>query len=116
MITIHYDFSDGTELPLYQAKQALISGESFTTHCTNLFNTDNLDCMILCKDGKYILVGELLQNNEGQYTDREIRTSHNIEKMFRAGSFEWEKLPIVVDVSDYSAAQILYMFGEARND
>ena len=109
-------FSDGTELPLHQAKQALIRGESFTTHCTNFFNTDNPDCMIVCEDNRYILVEELLQNNEGQYTMKEIRKEHNIEKMFRAGAIRWENPPIVVDVSDYSPAQIVYMFGETCND
>lgn len=95
MIKIHYDFSDSTELPLYQAKLALNRGESFTTHCTNFFHTKNLDCIIVCEDGRYMLVSEILENNRGQYTQKQIRKEHNIEKMFIAGAFEWEGLSIV---------------------
>ena len=90
MIKIHFDFSDGTELPFFQAKQALDRGESFGTHCLNFFSTDHKDCAIVCDDGRYMLVSEILENNQGEYTQKQIREAHNLEKMFRAGALRWQ--------------------------
>lgn len=111
MIKIHYDFSDGTELLLHQAKEALIRGESFTTHCTNFFNTDNLECMIVCEDGRYMSVSELLENNKDQYTDKQIRKSHNLEQLFLSGCIKWEKFQITIDISNWSVAKLIYILG-----
>ena len=37
MITIHWDFTDGTEVPYMQGKML---GDNFTTHCLDFFNMD----------------------------------------------------------------------------
>ena len=84
MITIHYDFVDGTEIS-YQ--EGLSKKDNFTTNCL-IFFTTNKHVRVVKKDGSYIDSIELLKN-DGQYTNKEIRQSHNIFKMLVADIFEW---------------------------
>lgn len=83
MITIHYDFTDGTEVS-YQ--EGLELKDNFTTCCLDFFNMDIEveDVIILKKDGKYIS-----RKNIQQHTIKEIRKAHNIHKMLIANTFNW---------------------------
>lgn len=88
MIVIHYDFTDGTEVSY---AEGLLLKDHFTTCCLDFFTTENeaRDVVILCKNENVIYRNKLMLN-DGTYTVKEIRPSHNILKMFKAGSFKWE--------------------------
>ena len=83
MITIHFDFKDGTEVPYMQGK---LLGDNFTTNCLDFFNMDEDvdDVVVLRSDGCKISRKEI-----DKHTKKEIRKSHNIHKMLVAGSFNW---------------------------
>jgi len=83
IITIHWDFTDGTEISYMQGK---LLGNNFTTHCLDFFNMDEKvdDVIVLRKDG-----GKISRKNINNHSLKEIRKSHNIHKMLVAGSFNW---------------------------
>ena len=87
MITIHFDFTDGTELSYIKGFEL---GDNFTTCCLDFFSFDTNvdDVIVLCNDGSKISRNELLLN-DGRYTDKQIRKSHNIHRMLVAGSFKF---------------------------
>jgi len=85
MITIHYDFTDGTELSWIEG---VIKGDSFTTNVLDFFTPDR-DVLVIRKDGSYISSVELLANDP-YYTDKHMRPVHNIHKMLVANSFRWK--------------------------
>jgi len=88
MITIHYDFTDGTEVSFIEGKEL---GDAFTTNCLNFFNFDNdVEVIVLKKDGSKISSLKLLENT-GLYTEKNIRIVHNIEGMLISGAFNFEK-------------------------
>jgi hypothetical protein len=84
MITIHWDFTDGSEVS-YQEGMEL--KDNFTTCCLDFFNMDiDVDDVIIYrKDNKYISRKNIQIHSNG----KEIRKSHNIHKMLVAGSFNW---------------------------
>ena len=86
MITIHWDFTDGSEVS-YQ--EGLKLKDNFTTNCLDFFcfDTDASDIIILRSDGKKIIREKLLGQNP--YTDKEIRIAHNIQKMLKANKFKF---------------------------
>lgn len=90
MITIHYDFTDGTELSYIEG---LRKGDNFTTCCLDFFSSDNKasDIMVLDRKGNTLFRNRLMRG-EGHYTTKEIRISHNIRKMLIAGSFNWQRV------------------------
>ena len=90
IIVINLDFTNGTEVSLYEGEILLESGVSFATNCTNLFSTHN-DCEVIVvkKNGEYISKRELLANS-GMYTNKHIGPEHNIEKMLVANSFSFK--------------------------
>jgi len=63
------------------------------TNCLVFFRFEMLekfsDVFITSEIG-YISLKELLENNPGQYTKKEIRKKHNALKLFLAGAFEWQ--------------------------
>lgn len=87
MVTIHWDFTDGTELSY---KEGLKKRNGFTTCCLDFFTfdfpADNV--IVVCKDGKYISRNELLMS-DNPYILKHITFEHNIRKMLVAGSFNW---------------------------
>jgi len=87
MINIHFDFTDGSELSYEEGMEA---EKDFNTNCLAFFSFDvKDDVKVIKKDGSYILKSELLGTSD--YTDREIRLAHNIEKILRANGFCWKK-------------------------
>jgi len=89
MITIHFDYTDGTEISY---SEGLARVDNFTTCCLDFFTTDN-DCIIKKKSGEYLSVKEILAN-DGAFTKKEIRHEHNLQKMLKANAFIW-KMPNV---------------------
>jgi hypothetical protein len=85
MITIHWNFTDGTEVSFIEGK---LLGDNFTTHCLDFFNMDEEvdDVVVLRNDGKIIS-----RKNIQAHTEKKIRKAHNIHKMLVAGSFDWLK-------------------------
>ena len=83
MITIHWDFTDGSEVS-YQEGMEL--KDNFTTCCLDFFNMDiDVDDVIIYrKDDKHIS-----RKNIQAHSLKKIRKSHNIHKMLVAGSFKW---------------------------
>jgi len=83
MITIHYDFTDGSEVSYHEG---LVLKDNFTTCCLDFFNFDieTDDIIIIKKDGK-----KISRRYIQKHSTKEIRNSHNIHKMFIAGSFQW---------------------------
>lgn len=84
MITIHWDFTDGSEVSY---KEGLELKDNFTTCCLDFFNMDiDVDDVIIYrKDDKYIS----RKNIQKHSNDKEIRDAHNIHKMLVAGYFNW---------------------------
>ena len=85
VITIHYDFTDGTELSYIEGLECK---GSFTTCCLEFFDTDNKHCRVVKKDGSNIGVFELMANT-GKYTQKEIRKSHNLRRLLVAGALDF---------------------------
>lgn len=85
-IEIHYDFTDGTELSYGEAILAKEGG--FTTNCLDFFSTDNPYAVVTRRDGKSIIVADLLEG-KGGHTEKEIRAPHNIRKMLIAGALKF---------------------------
>lgn len=83
MITIHWDFKDGSEVSYMQGK---LLGDNFTTNCLDFFNMDERvdDVVVLRSDGC-----KISRKNIENHTNKQIRQSHNIHKMLLAGSFNW---------------------------
>lgn len=83
MITIHWDFKNGTEVSYIQGKSLI---DNFTTHCLGFFNMDEKvdDVVVLRSDGR-----KISRKNIKDHTNKEIRKSHDIRKMLVAGSFKW---------------------------
>ena len=83
MITIHWDFTDGSEVS-YQ--EGLELKDNFTTCCLEFFNMDIEvdDVVVVGRTGK-----KISRKNIQQYTSKEIRKEHDIRKMLVAGSFNW---------------------------
>lgn len=89
MITIHYDFTDGTEVS-YQEGVAL--KDDFTTCCLDFFNNDEITDDVVVMDAKgNQLSRKLLLQNTGEFTDKEIRHEHNLHRLLVAGKFDWQK-------------------------
>lgn len=83
MITIHFDFTDGTEVSYVEGKQLK---DNFTTNCLDFFNMDEYvnDVVVLRKNGS-----KISRKNIQKHANKEIRAEHNIHKMLVAGSFNW---------------------------
>lgn len=88
MITIHYNFTNGTEVSYVEGLELK---DNFSTNCLDFFCFDTLpvEVIVIKKNGDYISLKELLLNT-GEYTDKEIRIAHNIHKMLKANSFKWK--------------------------
>lgn len=88
MIEIHLDFHNGDEVSLEEGK---LLGDNFSTLCTEFFSTETVpNVIVLKKDGSYIDRDELLKNT-GEYTNKEIRTAHNIQRMLTSNSFNLKR-------------------------
>lgn len=81
MITIHYDFVDGTEVSYIQGKELK---DNFTTNCLNFFNMNEqaTDVIVLKQNGT-----KISRNNVQQHTNKQIRKEHDIYKMLISNSF-----------------------------
>jgi len=92
MITIHYDFTDGTEISYIEGT---IKKDNFTTKCLNFFSFDyDADVMVIKKDGTSILKSDLL--NENKHTLKDIREEHNLHKMLVANAFKFLPKPLLI--------------------
>jgi hypothetical protein len=86
LITIHYDYTDGTEISFFEGKN---TKDSFSTNCLQFFNNDEpQNVKILRKNGDYIIKSDLF--NDNFHTDKEIRQGHNILKIFLANGLRWK--------------------------
>ena len=83
MITIHWDYTDGTEVSIIEGK---LLGDNFTTHCLDFFNQDEIvdDVIVLKKNGE-----KISRKNIQHHIVKEIRPAHNIHKMLVANYFNW---------------------------
>lgn len=82
MITIHWDFTDGTEISYIEGME---SKNNFTTHCLDFFTMDSkVEVIIYRKDGKKISL-----ININNHSNKQIRNSHNARKMLVSGSLIW---------------------------
>jgi hypothetical protein len=87
MIKIHFDFVDGTEVSY---SEGLDLKDNFNTNCLDFFcwDKDVDDVLVVDKKGNVLSRNTLLVNNT--YTNKQIRKNHNIQKMLKAGSFNWQ--------------------------
>ena len=85
MITIHYNFTDGSEVS-YQ--EGLELKDNFTTCCLDFFTMDieTDDIKVIKQDGSYIS-----RKTIQLHSSKIINKSHNIHKMLVANSFKWLK-------------------------
>lgn len=76
----HFELSESV-----QKRLGKISGVQIftTTHNTDLMSNDLLrpDCYFLLKDNKIKAISDL--------TEKELRQAHNLQKMYKAGAFNW---------------------------
>ena len=86
MIRIHYDFTDGTELSY---EEGLYRRDDFSTNCLDFFcfDTDVDDVLVVDRKGNVLSRNALLKPNK--FTMKEIRKSHNLQKLLKANSFNW---------------------------
>jgi hypothetical protein len=79
MITIHWDFTDGTEVSYVTGK---VLQDNFTTCCLEFFDMNQPcdDVIVLRRDGRRIS-----RNNIQLSTSKEIRPEHNIRKLLVSG-------------------------------
>lgn len=89
MITIHYNFTDGTEISYFEGLQ---KKDDFTTCCLDFFCQDTkAEVKIVKRINFDTEVWEISKNNIQKHTDKYVRPAHNILKMFKAGAFKWLK-------------------------
>lgn len=83
MITIHWDFTDGTELSYIEGCE---KGDNFTTNCLEFFNfsVEVDEVIVLRKDGATIS-----RKNIQNHTQKQIRREHNIQRILVAGGFDF---------------------------
>ena len=83
MITIHWDFTDGTEVSYITGK---VLQDNFTTCCLEFFNMNQPcdDVIILRRNGQ-----KISRNNIQLSTDKEIRPEHDIRKLLVSGVFKF---------------------------
>jgi hypothetical protein len=87
LIIINYDFISGNEVSYIEGKKLK---DDFETNVLDFFNFDiKPNVVVLKKDGSYINKEELLKNN-GSYTKKEIRKSHNIIKLLKSGYLDFK--------------------------
>ena len=91
---LYYDIRAPDCLSYEEVKDYEGSAWSIDTNCLVFFSFDYLkkfDDVIIWRENKHISLKELLENNEGQYTKKEIRPEHNALKLFLAGALEWQE-------------------------
>lgn len=83
MITIHYDFTNGTEISFIEGKQL---GDNFTTNCLEFFNMNEPvdEVLVLRKNGT-----KISRKNIQNHSVKQIRKEHNIYKMLISNTFTW---------------------------
>lgn len=83
MITIHYDFTNGTEVSFIEGKQL---GDNFTTNCLEFFNMNEPvdEVLVLRKNGT-----KISRKNIQNHSVKQIRKEHNIYKMLISNTFTW---------------------------
>lgn len=109
IIVIHWDFTVGNELSHAKVQELidLNDGRTINTHCLNFFTTE-LNAIVVKENGDYISsIGLLVGDSD--YTHKEIRREHNLEKMIIAGSFAWKKF-------DWSSLPLQSQFRHGRED
>lgn len=93
IIYILYDYSNKYCLPYEKCTHLVPHSVGFETNCLDFFHfnyLDKYDDVVMCKkDGSYISVRELLDEDNHVNTSKCMRESHNIHKMFIAGAFKW---------------------------
>ena len=114
IITITYDYVAENSKSYLEGKKLIDYEESFTTNCLEFFDFDLFnkrvdDVVVLKKDGTSISLRKLLDNNAG-YTDREIRTAHNVKKLLISGALEFKENVIDrVDLGKQLESKYLYI-------
>jgi len=88
MITIHYDFVDGTEVSYIEGCKLK---DNFTTNCLDFFNNDEEtdDVTVLDRHGNTLSRKLLLTRGDITYTVKDVRIEHNLQKMLKGNSFNW---------------------------
>jgi len=91
IVTIHYDFSDGTEISHLEGLVMEKMGHSFNTHDITFFSNDTQadDVIVKTEEGHILSRKKLMTKGDNTYTNKEMRESHNLCKMLMAGSFKW---------------------------
>lgn len=86
-ITIHYDFTNGTELSYVEVMESLARNplRTITTCCLDFFTTEH-SAVLLRRNGSRMSVKQLLSNTDGFSTKR-ITRAHNLQKLLKAGHF-----------------------------
>lgn len=93
-ITVHWDFTDGTEVSYAEGKKLQKAKVDFTTNCLDFFCSGN-NATAIRQDSCTISSVDLL-NNVGGHTNKHMRNAHNLHRMLRAGRFKWKN-----NVGDY---------------
>ncbi len=88
MITIHYNFTDGTEVSYSEGCDLK---DNFTTCCLDFFNNheDVDDVIIIDSVGNTLSRKLLMTKGDLTYTNKDMRDVHNLQNMFKANSFIW---------------------------
>ena len=93
MIKVHFDFTDGTELSFSESINNRTT--DFTTHSLEVIDQwltfDRLlpEILVLRKDGSYIDIREVL-NNDGKYGEKYLTREHSLTRMIKADALKWQ--------------------------
>lgn len=106
ILYINYDYTTGNEKSYKETRETLekidwgiLKGvTSIETHCLSFFQFGDIyytyadveDIIVRCQNGDYISVKDLAENKGQGYCYNEIRPAHNIEKLLRAGLFDFK--------------------------
>lgn len=91
MIKIHFDYVDGTEVSYAEGLHQMSIGASFSTCCLDFLDmgSEVNEVIVVDKLGNKLSRSKLLRNDR-TYTDKYMRAEHNLQKMLKAGAFNWQ--------------------------
>ena len=89
MIVVRFDYTVGNEISYVEGMN---KEDDFATNCLSFFSSGPIaNVLVVKQDGSYINRDELLLDSS-PYTSKEVRPSHNLEKMLKAGAFKFRPL------------------------
>ena len=95
IIIIEFDYACEKVVSYIEVLSQMEKGAGMIfTNCLEFFSFATLDkgynVKVVKANGDYILLSELLNDADGNYTKRRIHTAHNVKKLLLAGEFKFK--------------------------